>query len=119
MDEVQSVAADQLGMQVKVMAERAHYIGEVTLLTQDGRPLAAVVPMGVRATACPPSALKAAYDAAFSGLPRGMTEEEAKRRLTAALNAAYPHLADLLDVAEERGYRRGLSEAGATVEPKL
>lgn len=118
MDQVQDVPADRLDMQVKRMAERAHYVGEVTHLTQDGRPLAAIVPMGVRATACPPSALEAAYDAAFPGLPHGMTEGEAKRRLTAALNAAYPHLADLMDSAEERGYRRGLSEAGATVEPK-
>ena len=61
----------------------------------------------MKATACPPSVLDAAYDAAFPGLPGGMTEGEARRRLTAALNAAYPHLADLLDKAAERA----LSEA--------
>lgn len=95
----------------KELAERAHESGEIFYLTRDGRALAAVVPVGVKATACPPSALEAAYDAAFPGLPRGMTEGEARRRLTAALNAAYPHLADLLDAAERRGADRAMSEA--------
>lgn len=93
------------------LAERAHENGEIFYLTRDDRALAAIVPVGMKATACPPSALKAAYDAAFPGLPDGMTEGQAKRRLTAALNAAYPHLADLLDAAESRGARGAMSEA--------
>jgi hypothetical protein len=93
------------------LAERAHRNGEIFYLTRDSRALAAVVPVGSKASAVPDSALDAAYDAAFPGLPGEMTEGEAKRRLTAALNAAYPHLADLLDRAEERGARRAMSEA--------
>lgn len=36
--------------------------------------------------------LKAAMDAAWPGLPAGMTLDEAERRTRAALAAAYPHL---------------------------
>ncbi len=41
--------------------------------------------------------LKAAMDAAWPGLPDGMTLEEAERRTRAALTAAYPHLVDARD----------------------
>ncbi|QBZ71973.1 hypothetical protein SEA_KRADAL_75 [Streptomyces phage Kradal] len=93
------------------LARRSHETGEVFYLTDQAHALAAIVPVGSRASAAPDSALDAAYDAAFPGLPGEMTEGEAKRRLTAALNAAYPHLADLLGRAEERGAQRAMSEA--------
>jgi hypothetical protein len=93
------------------LAERAHRNGEIFYLTRDSRALAAIVPVGSKASAVPDSALDAAYDAAFPGPPGEMTEGEAKRRLTLALNAAYPHLADLLDRAEGRGAQRAMSEA--------
>lgn len=92
------------------LAERAHGNGEIFYLTRDGHALAAVVPVGVRSTAVP-GALDAAYDAAFPGLPGGMTEGEARRRLTAALNAAYMHYADGLEKSEQYGAQRAMSEA--------
>lgn len=92
------------------LAERAHENGEIFYLTRDGRPLAAVVPVGMKATAVP-GALDAAYDAAFPGLPGDMTEGEARRRLTAALNAAYMHYADGLEKSERYGAQRAMSEA--------
>lgn len=98
------------------LATRAHENGEIFYLTQDGRPLAAVVPVGMKAVAVP-SALDAAYDAAFAGLPGGMTEGEAKRRLTAALNASYQHYADALEKSEQYGARRAMSEAWRRFEP--
>lgn len=42
----------------------------------------------------PAATLKAAMDAAWPGLPAGMTLEEAERRTRAAIAAAYPHLVD-------------------------
>ena len=92
------------------IAKQAHN-GQITYLTRYGRPLAAVVPVGSTATALPDSILKAAYDAAFPGLPHGMEEGEAKRRLTAALNATHGHLADILDRAFTEGAQRAVSEA--------
>jgi hypothetical protein len=89
------------------LAERAHKNGEIFYLTSNGVPLAAVVPIGMKATALPVGSIEAAYDAAFPGLPGGMTEGEAKRRLTAALNVTHMHLADLLD----RTYREGAEQA--------
>lgn len=97
------------------LAKRAHENGEIFYLTEDGRPLAAVVPVGMRAVAVP-GALDAAYDAAFSGLPGDMTEGEAKRRLTAALNASYLHYADALEKSEQYGAQRAMSEAWRTFE---
>ncbi len=97
------------------LARRAHENGEIFYLTEDGRPLAAVVPGGMRAVAVP-GALDAAYDAAFSGLPGDMTEGEAKRRLTAALNASYLHYADALEKSERYGAQRAMSEAWRTFE---
>jgi antitoxin (DNA-binding transcriptional repressor) of toxin-antitoxin stability system len=92
------------------LAERAHENGEIFYLTRDGQPLAAVVPVGMKATAIP-GALDAAYDAAFPGLPGDMTEGQARRRLAAALNAAYMHYADGLERAEQYGAQRAMSEA--------
>lgn len=97
------------------LARRAHEKGEIFYLTEGGRPLAAVVPVGMRAVAVP-GALDAAYDAAFPGLPGDMTEGEAKRRLTAALNASYLHYADALEKSEQHGARRAMSEAWRTFE---
>lgn len=98
------------------LARRAHENGEVFYLTDQSRTLAAIVPVGMKATAMPGGTLDAAYDAAFPGLPGNMTEGEAKRRLTAALNAAYPHLADAMESAEQRGANRAMSEAWRTFE---
>lgn len=92
------------------LAERAHENGEIFYLTRDGRALAAVVPVGMKAVPVP-AALDAAYDAAFPGLPGSMTEGEARRRLTAALNAAYGHYADALEEAEQYGAKKAMSEA--------
>lgn len=92
------------------IAKQAHN-GQITYLTRYGRPLAAVVPVGSTATALPDSILQAAYDAAFPGLPHGMEEGEAKRRLTAALNATHGHLADILDRAFTEGAERTASES--------
>lgn len=90
------------------IVDLAHDLGRITYVTRDGRPLAAIVPVGFKATFASPAALDAAYDAAFPGLPRGMTEEEARRRLRAALNASYSHMADALEEAEQRGAREAL-----------
>lgn len=92
------------------LAERAHQNGEIFYLTRDGHALAAVVPVGMKSTAVP-GALDAAYDAAFPGLPEEMTEDDARRRLTAALNAAYMHYADGLEKSEQYGAQRVMSEA--------
>jgi hypothetical protein len=81
----------------------AHNGGKISYLTLGGRRMAAVVPVGGQASAVPASSLDAAYKAAFPGLPEGMTEEDARQRLNAALNAAFPHLADLLDKAFREG----------------
>lgn len=92
------------------LAERAHENGEIFYLTRDSNTLAAIVPIGRRAVAVP-GALDAAYDAAFPGMPGAMTEGEAKRRLAAALNAAYTHYADALEKAEQYGAQQAMSEA--------
>lgn len=93
------------------LADQAHNHGEITYLTRHGNALAAIVPVGCKATALPSGTLQAAYDAAFPGLPHGMTEGEAKRRLTRALNATHGHLADILDRAFTEGADRAMSEA--------
>ncbi|MEU9014230.1 type II toxin-antitoxin system prevent-host-death family antitoxin [Streptomyces sp. NPDC048479] len=84
------------------IADRAHNDGQITYLTRHGRPLAAVIPVGSRSSAIPDAAIDAAMDAAWPGLPEGVSLSEARRRTIAALNAAYPHLADLLDQAERQ-----------------
>jgi len=93
------------------LADDAHEHGQITLLTRHGKAVAAIVPVGVKATALPDGILQAAYDAAFPGLPGYMTEGEAKRRLTAALNATHGHLADILDRAFQEGAQRAVSES--------
>jgi hypothetical protein len=93
------------------LARRAHENGEVFYLTDRSQTLAAIVPVGSKASAMPGGLLDTAYDAAFPGLPGEMTEGEAKRRLTAALNAVYPHLADAMERAERHGAQRAMSEA--------
>lgn len=82
------------------IADRAHNEGTTTYLTRHNQRIAAVIPVGCRASAVPDSVIDAAMDAAWPGLPDGMTIGEARRRTVAALNAAYPHLPDLLDKAE-------------------
>lgn len=77
------------------LADRAHENGEVFYLTRNGRRLAAIVPVGNQSTAAPEGALAAAREAGFGDLPHVLDEAEVRRRLTAALNAAYPHMADL------------------------
>lgn len=85
------------------IADRAHNQGQITYLTRNNQRIAAIIPVGSRATALPAAILDAAMDAAWPGLPAGMTMGEARRRTTAAINAAYPHVADLLDRAERDG----------------
>jgi antitoxin (DNA-binding transcriptional repressor) of toxin-antitoxin stability system len=91
------------------IADRAHNEGTITYLTRYGRPIAAVVPVGSRASAIPDSAIDAAMDAAWPDLPEGISLSEARRRTIAALNAAHPHLADLLDQTE----RKAIEDADA------
>lgn len=93
------------------LADEAHNDGRISYLSRHGRAVAAIVPVGMKASALPASSIDAAYDAAFSGLPDGMTEEEARRRLTAALNATHGHLAAILDRAFQEGADRAMSEA--------
>lgn len=85
------------------IAESAHSQGTLTYLTRYGRPIAAVVPVGSKASAIPKSAIDAAMDAAWATLPDGFTREDARRRTVSALNAAHPHLAGLLDQARRQG----------------
>lgn len=117
MNREREVALEGCGARTTDLASRAHYQGETAYLTLLGRRLAAIVPVGYQATSMPGGTLDAAYRAAFSGLPSGMNEEEARRRLTAALNAAYPHLADAMDSAERRGADRAMSEAWRRFDP--
>lgn len=84
------------------IVDRAHHDGVITYLTRHGNRFAAVIPIGSRASAIPDSAIDAAMDAAWPGLPDGISLSQARRRTVAALNAAYPHLADLLDKVERQ-----------------
>lgn len=93
------------------LADEAHGDGKISYLTRHGYPVAAIVPVGSKASALPDSVLDAAYRVAFPGLPAGMTEDDARRRLTAALNATHGHLADILDRAFREGADRAMSEA--------
>jgi antitoxin (DNA-binding transcriptional repressor) of toxin-antitoxin stability system len=105
------VPLEQARAKLGKLADEAHNDGKISYLTRHGKAIAAVVPVGSRASALPASIIDAAYDAAFPGLPKDMTEGEAKRRLTAALNATHGHLADILDRAFQEGADRAMSEA--------
>ena len=105
------VPLEQARSKLGKMADAAHGDGKISYLTRHGTAVAAIVPVGMKASALPSSVIDAAYDAAFPGLPEGMTEGEAKRRLTAALNATHGHLADILDRAFQEGADRAMSEA--------
>lgn len=74
------------------LADKAHADGHITHLTRNGRQIASIVPAGMKSTALPDAAVDAAMDAAWPGLPEGVSLGEARRRTIAALNAAYPHL---------------------------
>lgn len=59
----------------------------------------------------PAAPLKAAMDAAWPGLPEGMTLEEAERRTRAALAAAYPHLVEQQDQVLAQVAQKAIDEA--------
>lgn len=101
-DRHQEMGIEEARKTLGAIADQAHNEGVITYLTRHGRPIAAVIPVGSSASAIPDSAIDAAMDAAWPGLPEGISLSEARRRTVAALNAAYPHLADLLDAAERR-----------------
>lgn len=107
----QYVSLENARAKLGKLADQAHEHGEITYLTRHASAVAAIVPVGSKATALPDGILQAAYDAAFPGLPGYMTEGEAKRRLTLALNATHGHLADILDRAFTEGAERAVSEA--------
>lgn len=105
------VPLEQARARLGKLADSAHHDGKISYLTRHGNAYAAIVPVGVNASALPASVIDAAYDAAFPGLPAGMDEGQARRRLTAALNATHGHLADILDRAFREGADRAMSEA--------
>lgn len=91
------MAENELGIedvraQLGDLVDDAHYEGTITHITRRGRRLASLVPAGVKATSLPDEAIDAAFDAAWPGLPEGISVGEARRRVVAALNAAYPHM---------------------------
>ncbi|MEU5256296.1 hypothetical protein [Streptomyces longwoodensis] len=91
------MAENELGIeevraQIGDLVDDAHYEGTITHITRRGRHLASIVPAGVKATSIPDEAIDAAFEAAWPGLPEGVTVGEARRRVIAALNAAYPHM---------------------------
>ncbi|MFD8516615.1 hypothetical protein ACFV27_37425 [Streptomyces antimycoticus] len=91
------MAENELGIeearaQIGDLVDDAHYEGTITHITRHGRRLASIVPAGMKATSIPEAALDAAFDAAWPGLPEGISMGEARRRVIAALNAAYPHM---------------------------
>lgn len=105
------VPLEQARSKLGKLADEAHNDGKISYLSRHGRAIAAIVPVGMKASALPASVIDAAYDAAFPGLPGELTEGEARRRLTAALNATHGHLADILDRAFREGAERAMSES--------
>jgi antitoxin (DNA-binding transcriptional repressor) of toxin-antitoxin stability system len=83
---------EEVRAQLGDLVDDAHYEGTITHITRRGRRLASIVPAGVKATSIPDEAIDAAFDAAWPGLPEGVSVGEARRRVIAALNAAYPHM---------------------------
>ncbi|MGY0065124.1 hypothetical protein ACWY4P_54050 (plasmid) [Streptomyces sp. LZ34] len=91
------MAENELGIeevraQIGDLVDDAHYEGTITHVTRRGRRLASIVPAGMKATSISDAAIEAAVDAAWPGLPEGISIGEARRRVIAALNAAYPHM---------------------------
>lgn len=83
---------EEVRAQIGDLVDDAHYEGTITHITRRGRRLASIIPAGVKATSIPDEAIDAAFEAAWPGLPEGVTVGEARRRIIAALNAAYPHM---------------------------
>lgn len=83
---------EEVRVQLGDLVDDAHFEGTVTRITRRGRHVASIVPAGMKATGLPEEAIEAAVDAAWPGLPPGITMGEARRRVIAALNAARPHL---------------------------
>lgn len=83
---------EEVRAQIGDLVDDAHYEGTITHITRRGRRVASIVPAGVKAASIPDEAIDAAFDAAWPGLPEGVTMGEARRRVIAALNAAYPHM---------------------------
>lgn len=93
------MAENELGIeevraQLGDLVDDAHFEGTITHITRRGRHVASIIPAGMKATGLPPEAIEAAVDAAWPGLPPGITVGEARRRVIAALNAALPHLTE-------------------------
>lgn len=109
----QEVGIEEARKALGAIADSAHNEGVITYLTRYGRPIAAVIPIGSWASAVPDSAIDAAMSAAWPGLPKGISLGQARRRTIAALNAAYPHLADLLDTAEREAIEAADALPGA------
>jgi hypothetical protein len=106
--------------QLEGIVDLAHSQGRVTYVIRDSSVLAAIVPVGPMGSVAPKSAIDAAYKGA--GLHGRMNEGEARRRLTSALNAAYPHLTDMVDKAYYAGHRDATAKSwktfdAAVVEP--
>ncbi|RSS43844.1 hypothetical protein [Streptomyces sp. WAC08241] len=112
----QEVGIETARPQLGDLANQAHYGGTISYLTRNGRRVAAIVPVGSQASALPASIIDAAVQAAWPGLPPGVSAEEARRRTIAALNAAQPHLADLMDRAEREG---AAAQLGTTMRDRL
>ncbi|MET7370315.1 hypothetical protein ABZS61_31500 [Streptomyces sp. NPDC005566] len=83
---------EEVRAQLGDLVDDAHYEGHITRITRRGRHVASIVPAGMKATGLPDAAVEAAVDAAWPGLPEGITMGEARRRVIAALNAAHPHM---------------------------
>lgn len=83
---------EEVRAQIGDLVDDAHYEGTITHITRRGRRLASIVPAGVKASSLPDAAVDAAFDAAWPGLPEGISVGEARRRVIAALNAAHPHM---------------------------
>lgn len=110
-----SVGIEEARGQLGDLADRAHNGGGITYLTRYGTRVAAIVPIGSRATAAPDAAIDAAMEAAWPGLPEGISYGEARRRTIAAINAAYPHLSELLDQEAAAAVKRELDAASERI----
>lgn len=74
------------------LVDDAHHEGVVTRITRRGRHVASIVPAGGKTAGVPDAAIEAAVDAAWPGLPAGITMSSARWRIVSALNAARPHM---------------------------
>jgi antitoxin (DNA-binding transcriptional repressor) of toxin-antitoxin stability system len=116
--EENELGIEEVRAQIGDLVDDAHYEGAVTHITRRGRRLASIVPAGMKATSIPDAAIDAAVDAAWPGLPEGVSIGEARRRVIAALNAAYPHMVIPADPEVLPDVDR-LKEVGRSIEQQL